>query len=151
VESAASSSGEATHAPPATLIQQLREQGVTATFASGDASDDPEFFKQAGESARGALLSCAPASGDFADQYTKEFGQEPGTHSAEGDDLSTIMLRGIDTGDVTRPALLDFVHERQRDNRCDEAAVGDGGPGVLGGSLRASTSASPSMRIADNT
>ena len=99
------------YAEAATLIQQLREQGVTATFASGDASNDPEFFKQAGESARGALLSCpcAPASGDFADQYTKEFGQEPGTYSAEGYDLGTIMLKGIDTGHVTRPALLDFV------------------------------------------
>jgi len=99
------------YAEAATLIQQLREQGVTATFASGDASNDPEFFKQAGESARGALLSCpcAPASGDFADQYTKKFGQEPGTYSAEGYDLGTIMLKGIDTGHVTRPALLDFV------------------------------------------
>jgi branched-chain amino acid transport system substrate-binding protein len=99
------------YAEAATLIQQLRDHGVTATFASGDASNDPEFFKQAGESAKGTLLSCpcAPASGDFADQYTKKFGQEPGTYSAEAYDLGTIMLKGIDTGHVTRPALLDFV------------------------------------------
>jgi branched-chain amino acid transport system substrate-binding protein len=95
----------------ATLVQQLRDGGVTATFVSGDASKDPEFFKQAGQSAKGALLSCpcAPASGDFADRYTEKFGQEPGTYSAEGYDLSTIMLDGIGTGHVTRPALLDFV------------------------------------------
>jgi branched-chain amino acid transport system substrate-binding protein len=97
----------------ALLVQQLRDQGVTATFASGDSSNDPQFFKQAGESAKDALLSCpcAPASGDFADQYTKRFGQEPGTFSAEGYDLGTIMLKGIDTGHVTRPALLHFVHD----------------------------------------
>jgi branched-chain amino acid transport system substrate-binding protein len=99
------------YAEAATLIQQLRDQGVTATFASGDASNDPEFFRQAGDSARGALLSCpcAPASGTFADEYTKKFGQEPGTYSVEGYDLGTIMLKGIDTGHVTRPGLLDFV------------------------------------------
>ena len=45
----------------------------------------------------------------FADEYTKKFGQEPGTYSAEGYDLGTIMLKGIDSGAITRPALLDFV------------------------------------------
>ena len=73
---------------------------------------------------KGALLSCpcAPASGDFADQYTKEFGQEPGTYSAEGYDLGTIMLKGIDTGHVTRPALLDFVRTSTTD-RASHATI----------------------------
>ena len=34
---------------------------------------------------------------------------EPGTYSAEGYDLGTILLKGIDSGAITRPALLDFV------------------------------------------
>jgi branched-chain amino acid transport system substrate-binding protein len=99
----------------ALLVRQLRDAGVTSTFVSGDASNDPQFSKLGGESTKGVLLSCpcAPASGEFADQYTKKFGQAPGTYTAEGYDLGTIMLKGIDTGHVTRPALLDFVHNYQ--------------------------------------
>ena len=36
-------------------------------------------------------------------------GQAPGTYSTEGYDLGTILLKGIDSGAITRPALLDFV------------------------------------------
>ena len=96
----------------AILVHQLRDAGVAATFASGDASNDPEFVKQAGAAAKDALLSCpcAPASGAFADQYQKSFGQQAGTYSAEGYDLATIMVKGVDAGQVTRPALLGYLH-----------------------------------------
>jgi branched-chain amino acid transport system substrate-binding protein len=99
------------YAEAAPFVQQLRDGGVTATFASGDGANDPEFVKQAGESAKDALLSCpcGPATGAFADEYTKKFSQEPGTYSTEGYDLGTIMVKGIDSGAITRPALLDFV------------------------------------------
>jgi branched-chain amino acid transport system substrate-binding protein len=95
----------------APLVQQLKDGGVTATFVSADGTKDPEFVKQAGESSKDALLSCpcGPATGAFADEYTKKFGQEPGTYSTEGYDLGTILLKGIDSGAITRPALLDFV------------------------------------------
>jgi branched-chain amino acid transport system substrate-binding protein len=95
----------------APFVSQLRDGGVTATFMSGDGTKDPEFVKQAGQSSKDALLSCpcGPASKDFADEYTKKFNQEPGTYSTEGFDLGTIMLKGIDSGATTRPALLDFV------------------------------------------
>jgi branched-chain amino acid transport system substrate-binding protein len=95
----------------APLVQQLRDGGVTATFVSADGTKDPEFVKQAGEASKDALLSCpcGPASEAFADEYTKKFGQEPGTYSTEGYDLGTILLKGIDSGAITRPALLDFV------------------------------------------
>jgi len=33
----------------------------------------------------------------------------PGTYSVESYDVATILLAGIDSGAVTRPALLDFV------------------------------------------
>jgi branched-chain amino acid transport system substrate-binding protein len=95
----------------AILLQQLRDAGVTATFAVGDGGKDPQLVKQAGSASKGTLMGCpcAPASGPFADAYTKKFGQEPGTYSAEAYDLATIMLKGIDSGANTRPALLDFV------------------------------------------
>jgi branched-chain amino acid transport system substrate-binding protein len=96
----------------AILVHQLRDAGVGATFASGDASNDPEFIKQAGAAAKDALLSCpcAPASGAFADRYQTRFGQQPGTYSAESYDLATIMVKGIVAGQATRPALLDYMH-----------------------------------------
>lgn len=95
----------------ALLLQQLREAGYAGLFAGPDGIKDPQFVKAAGESARGTVLSCpcGPATGAFAEAYTKQFGQEPGTYSLEAYDLAAILLKGIDTGAVTRPALLDFV------------------------------------------
>jgi branched-chain amino acid transport system substrate-binding protein len=99
------------YAEAAQLVQQARDAGLTATFAAGDGSKDQQFVKLAGQSSKGALLSCpcAPASGTFADEYSSKFGQEPGTYSTEAYDLGTIMVKGIDSGAITRPALLDFV------------------------------------------
>lgn len=93
------------------FVKQLRDGGVTAAFVSADGTKDPEFVKQAGASSKDAILSCpcGPATGTFADDYKKKFNQEPGTYSTEGYDLATIMLKGIDSGKVTRPDLLEFV------------------------------------------
>jgi branched-chain amino acid transport system substrate-binding protein len=103
------------YAEAAPFVQQLRDGGYTGTFVSADGTKDPEFVKQAGGSSKDAILSCpcGPATGTFADEYTKKFGQEPGTYSTEGYDLGTIMLKGIDSGAITRPALLDFVKKYQ--------------------------------------
>ncbi|GAT11266.1 branched-chain amino acid ABC transporter periplasmic protein [Mycolicibacterium novocastrense] len=99
------------YAEAAPFVQQLRDGGYEGTFASADGTKDPEFVKQAGDAAKDAVLSCpcGPATGSFADEYTKKFNQEPGTYSSEGYDLGTILLKGIDSGAITRPALLDFV------------------------------------------
>jgi branched-chain amino acid transport system substrate-binding protein len=99
------------YAEAAPFVQQLRNGGVNATFAAGDGTKDPEFVKQAGESAKDAILSCpcSPAPQAFSDEYTKKFGRAPGTYSTESYDLGTILVRGIDSGAITRPALLDFV------------------------------------------
>ena len=95
----------------ALLLQQLRDAGYTGLFAGPDGLKDPQFVKAAGQSAKGAVLSCpcGPATGTFAEAYTAKFGQAPGTYSTESYDLATILLTGIDSGAVTRPALLDFV------------------------------------------
>ena len=95
----------------ALLLQQLREAGYTGLFSGPDGLKDPQFIKAAGEAAKDAVLSCpcGPATGEFADQYTKAFGQAPGTYSVEAYDAATILLKGIDSGAVTREALLDFV------------------------------------------
>lgn len=99
----------------ALLLQQLRDSGYTGLFAGPDGLKDPQFVKAAGQAAEGAVLSCpcGPPTGAFAEAYTKKFGQAPGTYSLESYDLATILLAGIDSGAVTRPALLDFVRGYQ--------------------------------------
>jgi branched-chain amino acid transport system substrate-binding protein len=101
------------YAEAAPFVQQLRNGGFQGTFVSADGTKDPEFVKQAGEASKDAILSCpcSPAPKSFADEYTKKFNQEPGTYSTEGYDLGTILLKGIDSGAITRPALLDFVRK----------------------------------------
>ena len=98
-------------AEAAPFVQQLRDAGYTGKFASADGTKDPEFVKQAGSSSKDAVLACpcGPASAAFADEYTKKFGQAPGTYSTEGYDLGTILAKGIDSGAVTREALLDYA------------------------------------------
>ena len=103
------------YAEAAPFVQQLRDGGFTGTFVSADGTKDPEFVKQAGESSKGAILSCpcSPATGEFAKEYSTAFGQEPGTYSLEGYDLGTIMLKGIDAGHLDRPGLLGWVRDYQ--------------------------------------
>jgi len=103
------------YAEAAPFVQQLRDAGVKATFVSGDGTKDPEFVKQAGASSKDTLLSCpcGPASKEFTDEYNKKFGEDPGTYSTEGFDIGTIMLKGIDSGAHTRPALLEYFHKYQ--------------------------------------
>src|SRR3982074_1111050 len=64
-------------------------------------------------SRRSRTAECSPplatAAGAFADEYKKKFNTDPGTYSTEGYDLGTILVKGIDSGAITRPALLDFV------------------------------------------
>lgn len=99
------------YAEAAPFVQQLRDAGFTGKFASADGTKDPEFVKQAGSASKDAVLSCpcGPASAAFSDEYTKKFSQAPGTYSTEGYDLGTILAKGIDSGAVTREALLDFA------------------------------------------
>lgn len=99
------------YAEAAPLTQQLRDGGFEGTFVTDDGAKDPEYVKQAGSSSKDAILSCpcGPATGEFADEYTRKFNQEPGTYSAEGYDLGTILVKGIDSGAITRPALLEYV------------------------------------------
>ncbi len=95
----------------APFVQQLKDGGFGGTFVSADGTKDPQFVSQAGQAAKDAILSCpcGPATGAFADEYKQKFNQEAGTYSAEGYDLGTILVKGIDSGAITRPALLDFV------------------------------------------
>ena len=96
-------------------VTQVKNQSpdvvYTGLFSGPDGLKDPQFVKAAGQAAEGAILSCpcGPAPASFSDEYSKKFGQAPGTYSVEAYDLATILLTGIDSGAVTRDALLEFV------------------------------------------
>ncbi|MFC3438968.1 branched-chain amino acid ABC transporter substrate-binding protein [Nocardia seriolae] len=99
------------YAEAAPLVSQLRDGGVTATFISDDGTKDVEFTKQAGSKSKDSLLSCpcGPAGDKFAAAYKAFNNYEPGTYSTEGYDLTTIVLKGIESGKTSRPDLVDFV------------------------------------------
>lgn len=93
------------------FVEQLRAGGFNGAFVGADGVKSATFVEEAGPAARGAVLACpcSPAPPGFADEYSREFDQPPGAFSVEAYDLGTILLRGIDSGAITRPALLDFV------------------------------------------
>ncbi|RJO69226.1 branched-chain amino acid ABC transporter substrate-binding protein [Nocardia panacis] len=95
----------------APFTQQLRAGGVNATFISDDGVKDVEFLKQAGNASKGAMLSCpcGPAPDKFNADFKALSGYDSGTYSVEGYDLTTIVLKGIDGGKVSRGDLVDFV------------------------------------------
>lgn len=95
----------------APLAQQLKSGGVDAVFVSADGTNDPQFVAQAGSASEGAVLSCpcGPAPEEFTKEYEALNGAAPGVYSVEAYDLATILAKGIDSGAVTRPALLDYV------------------------------------------
>jgi len=99
------------YAEAAPFVSQLRDGGVKAVFVSADGTNDPQFVTQAGSAAKGAILSCpcGPAPDAFEKSYKAQFGTGSGVYSVEGYDLTTIMLKGIDSGVTDRAGLIDFV------------------------------------------
>ncbi len=95
----------------APLAQQLKSAAPDVAFISGDGSNDPNFISLAGNSAKGAVLSCpcGPAPDKFKADYTAKFNQAPGVYSVEAYDLATILMKGIVEGKRTRPELASYV------------------------------------------
>lgn len=93
------------------FIRRLREAGIRSAFISAQGMANAQFVAQAGDSGTGALLSCAcgPDPEWFTKEYRAKFGSNPGAYSAEGYDLATIMLNGIDAGMLVRPQMLDWM------------------------------------------
>lgn len=99
------------YAEAAPLAQQLKSADSNVLFVSGDGANDPQFTAQAGDSAKGAVLSCpcGPAPDKFAADYKAAFNQPPGVYSVEAYDIAAIMMKGIEEGNNTRPKLLEYI------------------------------------------
>ncbi|MCE5292765.1 MAG: bifunctional serine/threonine-protein kinase/ABC transporter substrate-binding protein [Nocardiaceae bacterium] len=95
----------------ASWLTSLRDAGVTAKFVAGDGVKSPDFIDMAGETARDSIVAApwGPASTSFAAMYREAYKEDPEPYAAEGFDVATILLRGIDAGKVKRLDLLNFV------------------------------------------
>ena len=78
------------YAEAAPFVQQLRDGGFDSARSSAPtAPRTRSSSSRRAKPSKDAILSCpcGPATGAFADEYTKKFNQEPGTYSTEGYDL----------------------------------------------------------------
>lgn len=100
------------------LKKQLTDSGVKATYVTGDGALDPGFIESGGASAEGAQITC-PCNlatveaggklGQFATDYKRIIGKDPGTYSTEGYDAAGLLVEGITKGNDTREKLLNYV------------------------------------------
>ena len=101
------------------LTKQLRDSGVTATFASGDGSTDQTYIDAAGASAaEGAILSCpcvipiGAQTGrlkELADKYKAKFGSDPEIYFSEGYDAATLFINAVKAGNTTPEKINDYL------------------------------------------
>jgi branched-chain amino acid transport system substrate-binding protein len=102
-----------------TLVRQMREMGLDASFMGPDAIVDSAFIAEAGEAAEGvyATLVGVPPSGwtegqalDFAIRYRERFGAEPEAFSDFAYDAASAVLTAIEeAGTRDRRAILDAM------------------------------------------
>ncbi len=101
------------YAEAAPFDQQLVAKGYKGAFIGPDGVKDDQFIKQAGSASSNAYFTCPCLPGElipaFEKAYKAAFNGEPGTYSAESYDVATILLKGIDAGNQTRPKLLAYV------------------------------------------
>ena len=93
------------------FVRRLREAGIRSALISAQGIANAQFAAQAGDSGTGALLfcPCSPGPEWFTKEYRAKFGSNPGAYSAEGYDLATIMLNGIDAGMLVRSQMLEWM------------------------------------------
>ncbi|MBV9921672.1 MAG: branched-chain amino acid ABC transporter substrate-binding protein, partial [Pseudonocardia sp.] len=100
------------------LLKQLRDGGVTATFATGDGSLDAGLISGAGQqAAEGAIVGCPcnipfgstdPKLKKFSDDYKAKFNADPAIYSTEGYDAATAFIKAVQAGKTDGPSINDF-------------------------------------------
>jgi branched-chain amino acid transport system substrate-binding protein len=100
------------------LLKQLRGDGVTATFMSGDRSLDARFVATASPAAaEGAVLTAptayvqgwAPSDQGFVNAYRARFNTLPGIYTAEAYDATNHLLAAIQAGRHTRAEVNSYL------------------------------------------
>jgi branched-chain amino acid transport system substrate-binding protein len=101
------------------FARQMKDQGVEARLFVPDGGYTPDFIKQAGASAEGAVVAvqappmdATPAIADFAKLYKEKYGQDPGTYSVYGYAQGQILEQVLkDTKGLTREDLNEALHK----------------------------------------
>jgi branched-chain amino acid transport system substrate-binding protein len=119
------------------LLKQLRDAGVTATFASGDGSLDPQIVQGAGApAAEGAVLACpcnipfGAESGplkEFSDKYEAAWNADPAIYSTEGYDAATLFVNAIKEGNTTTEAINTYISGATLDGVSKKVAFKENG------------------------
>jgi branched-chain amino acid transport system substrate-binding protein len=102
------------------LLKQLRDGGVTATFATGDGSLDIQLVTGAGAAAaNGAVIGCPCRIGfpdtatgelkEFGDKYKASAGVDPAIYSTEGYDAATAFIKAVQAGNTTGEKINEFL------------------------------------------
>ncbi len=95
------------------LVKEMRAQGVTAVFMSGDGCYDPDFIQRAGAAAEGTLCTFYPNAESLPEAhsavsaYKQAFGKAPGPYSMlayVATDLALQAMRKTGTTDSLQVA-----------------------------------------------
>ncbi|BDG60932.1 branched-chain amino acid ABC transporter substrate-binding protein [Caldinitratiruptor microaerophilus] len=110
------------------LLKQARDLGIEATFAAGNANNNPEFFKIAGKDlAKQAIIVSEPMPVDlaaqnpdakkFIDSYKQKYGEEPGSvWIVSAADAFRVIVEAITkTGKTDGKALAEYLHTQLKD------------------------------------
>lgn len=100
------------------FAKKLDEAGFDGIGISGDGSNDQELVNLAGDSIENWYLTCPctdatkdEATQEFATAYEEEYGEAPGTYSAESYDVANMIIQEIDNlgGDPSREELYEAL------------------------------------------
>lgn len=102
------------------LLKQLRDAGITATFASGDGSADKGIVEGAGlPAAEGAVLGCPcaiPGTDNteeslkaYYDKYKAAYQIDPAIYASEGYDAATAFVNAAKAGNTTPESINTFL------------------------------------------
>lgn len=96
------------------LAKALKGAGFTGQFIGPDGIKDQGFVDGAADAANGSIITCPcvpgeEATGTYAADYEKKFGEAPGTYGAEAFDAATVFLSGVLAGADTRAKMLAHI------------------------------------------
>ncbi|GAA5154235.1 branched-chain amino acid ABC transporter substrate-binding protein [Pseudonocardia eucalypti] len=101
------------------LLKQIRDAGITATFATGDGGLDAGLIRGAGnQAAEGAVIGCpcaipaadsTGAAKKFYDAYKAKYNAEPAVYSTEAYDAATAFIKAVQAGHTTPEAINTFL------------------------------------------
>jgi branched-chain amino acid transport system substrate-binding protein len=94
----------------ATLLNQMRANGVDATFMGWDGVFDEQFLTVGGNAVRGALIlrGESPATPELAARLSTPTGTPTALYAVEGYEIASIMMQAVAAGATNRTSMRDY-------------------------------------------